>query len=319
VSHHFIVPTNENGVSLDARIGQDINLAMSRPFGFNHIFLYSHGWWTDAVRALEGYNRFTIEFSAQFRSNPGLAGLPTLSVGIHWPSTLSEDQFSLLNYVQAASFFTMEKRADTVGENCGQALLKFVLNAPRAGGEPLRIHLLGHSFGCKVVCAALEQIAEDSATDPIPDGVLFDAVLLQAALDNDELEAQKDYARLADGIPGLRLLVSRSDADSALGTLYPMAHQLAHLFHRVQPALGFAGPTAATAGRFGGASSVDVGPGFDAAAGDLQAGRLVVADLTALHNANPDNADPYAGHHSDIFLPEIYKLLQAFLFPRPAP
>src|SRR5262249_37699273 len=241
MSHHFIVSTNENGLSLDANIGKDIGLAMARPLGFSHVSVYSHGWWTDAIGAMQGYNRFTIEFSAQFRSVAALAALPTLNIGVHWPSTLSENQFSLLNYAQALSFFTMEKRADTVGENCGHALLKFILSARPPGA--LHVHLVGHSFGCKVVCNALQALVDNSATEPIPDDVVFDVTLIQAAFDNDLLAADKDYTGLAD-LPGLRLLVTRSDGDRALGTLYPAAHRLAHLFGNVQPALGSSGPAA---------------------------------------------------------------------------
>jgi hypothetical protein len=314
MSHHFIVPTNENGLSLDPNIGGDLGLAMAAPFAFTHISLYSHGWWTDAVGAMQGYNRFTIEFSAQFRSAAALAGLQTLNIGIHWPSTLTEDQFSLLNYVQALSFFTMEKRADTVGQNCGHALLKFLLEAPRRPGDsPLHIHLVGHSFGCKVVCKALQALVDDAGDTPVPENVIFDVVLIQAAFENNLLAADEDYAGLA-AIPDLRLLITRSDGDRALGTLYPTAHRLAHLFGSVEPALGSSGPAAGVADRFGGGAAVSVGPDFDAGAAGLPAGRLLVADLTPLHAAHPENEDPHSGHHTDIFQPEIYKLMAAFFF-----
>jgi hypothetical protein len=313
MSHHLIVPTKENGLSLDPNIGNDIGLAMEVPFGFSHVSVYSHGWWTDAVGAMQGYNRFTIEFSAQFRSAAALAGLPTLNIGVHWPSTLTEDQFSLLNYAQALSFFTMEKRADTVGENCGHALLKFILNGRPPGGDPLHVHLVGHSFGCKVVCSALQALVDGSATDPIPNGVVFDVTLIQAAFDNDLLAADKDYAGVAN-IPGLRLLVTRSDGDRALGTLYPAAHRLAHLFGNVKPALGSSGPAAGVAAQLGGRAAVVVGPNFDVGAAGLPAGRLIVADLSPLHAAHPENNESHSGHHSDIFHPEIYKLLAAFFF-----
>ncbi len=312
MSHHFLVPTNENGISLDSGIGNDIDRAMRTPFAFKDIFLYSHGWWTDAIQAMQGYNRFTIEFSAQFRSVAVLSGLPTLSIGIHWPSTLTEDQFSLLNYAEALSFFTMEKRADTVGENCGHALLKFILNGRPPGPDPLRVHLVGHSFGCKVVCKALQQIAEESATDPLPGNVAFNVVLLQAAFDNDELEPSKDYGGIT-GLPGLRLLITHSDRDRALSTLYPKAHEIAHLFHNVQPALGSSGPTPGIVNRFESVRSIVVGADYEP--GPL-AERLIVADLTPLHDAHPENNDSHSGHHSDIFHTEIYKLMAAFFFGR---
>jgi hypothetical protein len=310
MSHHFIVPTNENGVSLDGTIGSDIGLAMGSPFGFTDVFVYSHGWWTNAVGAMQGYNRFTIEF----RATVARLNLQTLNIGIHWPSTLTEDQLSIINYAEALSFFTMEKRADTVGENCGHALLKLVLSARAGGAGSLRLHLVGHSFGCKVVCKALQKLIDETASDPIPSGVTFDVALIQAAFDNDELEATKDYGGLA-GLPGFRLFITRSDGDRALATLYPTAHRIAHLFHNVQPALGSSGPTPDVITQFGGANSVNVGPNYDPGAAGLGGGRLIVADLSLLHAAHPENNDTHSGHHSDIFHVEIYKLLAAFFLP----
>jgi hypothetical protein len=284
---------------------------MGKPFGFKHVSLYSHGWWTDAVGAMQGYNRFTIEFSAQFRSTAALADLQTLNIGIHWPSTLTEDQFSLLNYAQALSFYTMEKRADNIGENCGYALLKLISNARARDSSPLHIHLVGHSFGCKVVCKALQKLV----TEQIPAGVVFDVVLMQAAFDSDLLAAGKDYSSIAT-IPDLRLLVTRSDGDRALSILYPEAHRLAHLFGSVQLALGHGGPAPSVAARFGGSTAITVGTGFEPGAGGLPAGRLLVADLSPLHAAHPENDNRHSGHHSDIFYAEIYKLLAAFFFSR---
>ncbi len=45
--------------------------------------------------------------------------------------------------------------------------------------------------------------------------------------------------------------------------------------------------------------------------------RLVVADLTPLHTHDQYKVDPISGlasgHHSDIFQPEIYRLISQFL------
>jgi Alpha/beta hydrolase of unknown function (DUF900) len=311
MSHHFVVPTNENGMSLDQYIVTDMEVAMKGPFQFGHVFLYSHGWWTNAIHAMEGYNRFTIEFSRFFRSTPALIDLPVLSVGIHWPSTLTEDEVSIDNYFQALSFYTMEKRADAVGSNATYTLLRVILDAWTGQPQPLNIHLLGHSFGAKVVCAALERLVEQSGAKPIPANVVFDLALLEAAFDNDELESQNDYGRVAGALPGLRLLVTHSDLDTALSKLYPAAHERARLLGKFKPALGNAGPSPATAALFGGASEIDVPPGFTVEEGGLP-GQLTVADLTKLHAANPAGAVKFSGHHSDIFYAEIYELLKAF-------
>jgi hypothetical protein len=312
MSHHFMVPTNENGLSLDPEIGDDISLAMKLPLGFDHVFLYSHGWWTDAIGAMQGYNRFTIEFSGEFRmANPKLANLPTLNLGIHWPSTLTEDQFSLLNYAQALSFYTMEKRADSVGDNCGYALLKFILGARAADAGPLNLHLVGHSFGCKVVCKTLQKLVDNSAAEIKSEKVAVDLVLMQAAFDDDLLGSEGSYSGLAD-IPGLRLLITRSDGDRALGTLYPAAHRLAHILGSIQPALGHSGPAPGVADRFGGATNISVGPEYQWAGPAPR--HLLVADLSPLHAAHPETDASHSGHHSDVFRKEIYRLLAGFIF-----
>ncbi len=84
----------------------------------------------------------------------------------------------------------------------GTRLLRLGLEARRdAGlGQP-RIQLVGHSFGCKVVCSALEQLAETLG----PSGLLADlevnVVLLQGAFDYDALEPGKSYGQFARGLP----------------------------------------------------------------------------------------------------------------------
>jgi Alpha/beta hydrolase of unknown function (DUF900) len=311
MSHHFIVPTNENGMSLDQYIATDVQAAMTGPFQFGHVFLFSHGWWTNAIHAMEGYNRFTIEFSRFFRTSPALVGLPLLSVGVHWPSTLTEDEVSVENYFQALSFYTMEKRADAVGVNTAYTLLRLIVDSWQGQPKPLFIHLLGHSFGAKVVCAALERLVEQSDANPIPNGVVFDLALLEAAFDDDELEPQNEYGKLAAALPDLRLLVTHSDKDSALSKLYPAAHKAARLLGKIKPALGAAGPSQAVKDLFGGAAEVDVAPGFAVPAGGLPS-QLTVADLTKLHTAHPEGFLKFSGNHSDIFYPEIYGLLSAF-------
>jgi hypothetical protein len=296
---------------LDQHINTDVVAAMSEPFQFDHVFLFSHGWWTNAIRALEGYNRFTIEYSRSFRSLPKLALLPTLNIGIHWPSTLTEDEVSVVNYFQALSFYTMEHRADSIGDNAAYTLLRLILDAAAKRKQPLRLHLVGHSFGAKVVCSAMSRLLEQAETNPLPAGVTFDVVLLQAAFDNDELDPANDYGKLAKAA-NVRVLVTRSDGDEALGTLYPTAHRLARLVGKIKPALGASGPSAGVVAAFGGAQQVTVNRGDAPAPGSLLGQRMVVADLSPLHAANPGGVVKFSGHHSDMFYKEIYALMTAF-------
>jgi len=117
--------------------------------------------WTDASGCNARYNRFTIGFARMVRgitagTPPVPLATPSLGIGIHWPSMLSEDAGSYRNWLEAASFYTMEKRADNIGENAGYLVLRSLFEHPLK-----RITLIGHSFGCKVVSHYFKNWAQD--------------------------------------------------------------------------------------------------------------------------------------------------------------
>jgi hypothetical protein len=322
MAHFFMVATNENGIISDQFITEDLRVALSEPLGFSDAFIYSHGWWTGPAKAMEGYNHFTIEFARTMMSIAKkvpageLGELPSgsLGIGIHWPSMLSEDAGSVANLFQAASFYTMEKRADNIGQNAGYLLLRSLFQTDL---KPERINLVGHSFGCKVVLSLLEEVIQDKSEVKIPKDIAINVVLLQAACDNNQLEKGDVYGDVAS-LTKLRMLITTSQEDKALHIAYPMAGKI-NFFRGTggRAALGAAGPTDAVVQLFGGKEDLNVGPGFDRAeVVKAAANRLVVADLTALHRA-PDNSykpDVFSGHHSDIFIPEIYELIVGFIF-----
>lgn len=318
MSNFITAPINENGIILDGDIGGIVKDAMAPPFRFTDVFVYSHGWWTNAIAAAADYNRFSVEFTRRLlligEAPPTLPRLPAsaFAAAVHWPSMLSEDQGSITNYLEALSFYSMAKRADIVGEHGVYSLLRMIFETIGGMASPpsLRLHLLGHSFGCRVVCAALEQIAQNKIA--VPASVTLDAVLLQAAFNNDELEPNGLYGDVPQ--LSLRVLVTRSDGDTSLGRWYPIAEKLVNLFSR-RPvvALGAAGPSAPTQAQFGGAGAVAVPPGFTYRAVVPLGQRLVVADLSPLHAA-AGPGDSFSGHHSDIYHDEIYQLIAGFLF-----
>jgi len=90
------------------------------------------------------------------------------------------------------------------------------------------------------------------------------------------------------------------------------------LFHKgATTALGFTGPTQATIGAFADHDEfpVDRGSKFFGARPAPPVGSLIVtADLTPVHQANTTFQGGPGGHHTDIFLPEIYDLMCWFLF-----
>ncbi len=120
-------------------------------------------------------------------------------------------------------------------------------------------------------------------------------------------------------LPTLRLLVTTSTLDSALGTWYPRAGKLANLLHPAPNALGSAGPTQNTIAAFGGsAKTVQVNAGFLASNMQGATGRLTVADLSPVHQARAASGQysggVIAGSHSDIDFNEVYQMVMGFLF-----
>lgn len=322
MSHFLTVPINTNGIITDAHIDTEIASAVAPPFSFTDVFIYSHGWWTTASTAMGDYNDFSVGFAKTLQNvmamNPSPlkrigANFSALSIGLHWPSTISEDQDSVANFAEATSFFTMEHRADAVGEHAAYALLRLLIDG-RKGRPPLRFHILGHSFGCRVVCSALQALTQDPATLKLAgdEQAEFNVVLLQAASDCDSLAPTRLYGNVLQKIPRLRLLVSVSDNDSALGTWYPKAQKLAHLFSDPIEAMGAAGPQ--------GNLVRAVSQRIDISRGKVPTpeGDFVVANLTPLHQAHAadyaaQGGGGWGGQHSDIYLDEIYELLARFL------
>ena len=114
---------------------------------------------------MQDYNRFTIGF-AELAQNIAIATpKPSLKaglgIGIHWPSMLSDDSGSIANSLEAATFYTMEKRADNIGENAGYMILRSLFEG---SPNPRRINLVGHSFGCKVILSLLQEVAQGTAS-----------------------------------------------------------------------------------------------------------------------------------------------------------
>ena len=323
MSHYITVPLNENGVISDEYIQDELKVVCTQRFGITDVFLYSHGWWTSAVAALADYNRFSVNFADKTLEiaaiePPPLARLrqtKAFGVGLHWPSMLSEDTGSLLNKLEAMSFYTMEKRADTIGHHGLYAIIRMAVEANQADGPPLRFHFLGHSFGCKVVCAALQEIADDEIKG-VTNALDISVVLIQAAFEDDAMEVGEEYASLSSDKFKARMLITRSDLDIALQKQFKLAKTV-NIFakNRDRVALGAAGPTDAVKQLFGGCYDLTINPGFKHGDFKPQGKRLVCADITPLHKANTAYpADSFTGHHSDINITELYELLAAFLF-----
>ncbi len=129
----------------------------------------------------------------------------------------------LLSPLRQISFWTMKKRARTCGETGGHRLVTAI---QAAGGDGLRIHLMGHSFGCIVIPSMLR------GTDPAHPLRVSTALLVQGAL------SLWSFAAQLPGDPGGQgwfrpvldqgrirgpMVVTTSRHDRAVGSLYPLA------------------------------------------------------------------------------------------------
>jgi len=326
MSHYITVPINENGVITDEHIQEELKVVCTDRFGITDVFLYSHGWWTSAVAAIADYNQFTVNFADKTLEIaaveppplPRLRTTKAFGIGLHWPSMISEDTASLQDKLQALSFYTMEKRADTVGHHGLYSIVRMAVEANQNGGAPMRFHFLGHSFGCKVVCAALQQIADDEI-EGVSEALDISVVLIQGAFESDGMENGQGYESIPSEKFNARVLVTRSDLDIALQKQFKLAKTI-NIFAKDKDhvALGAAGPTDAVKQRFGGCYDLTIAPGFKH--GDFKGAgqRLVCADLTPCHQAREASGaykgDSFGGHHSDINFAELYELIAAFLF-----
>jgi hypothetical protein len=130
--------------------------------------------------------------------------------------------------LQQASFWKMKNRARVVGEGGIHTLLDSLM---RAASPDVHFHLMGHSFGCIVVSAA---VAGPPGGTPLPRGVdtLF---LVQGALSLWSFSPDIPFARgtagyfnriFAKGLVRGPIITTRSSFDKAVGKLYPPAADL---------------------------------------------------------------------------------------------
>ncbi|HEY1685519.1 MAG TPA: alpha/beta hydrolase [Tepidisphaeraceae bacterium] len=298
----LFIPSNESGVVVDPYMRANLE-SIEIP---EDVFIYSHGWWTSAVDAMISYNRF----AAGLNSAAPPAG-KYLAIGIHWPSMLSENQRDWINCVESASFFTMEQRAEHVGRHAAADVLRSIFQRIKTGVN-LRVHLLGHSFGCKVICAALAEMIATTPRD-LWASAQFNLVLLQAAVEDDCLAPQGRYGTISQ-VPKLRILMTKSSQDTALCAHYPRAHALEWFDHEDRVALGAKGPAPAMLSQFAQPQNMVLNDADMPFARNIP---FLVVDLSEIHRRRALGGlfkpRPFAGQHSDIYFPKVYGLLGRFL------
>ncbi|MEU7496872.1 serine-threonine protein kinase [Streptomyces griseofuscus] len=224
------------------------------------------------------------------------------------------EEFSLPNpwegakeLLRQAAYYQMKGRAGTIGDHgLGPLLGKLAAKAPG-----VRVHLVGHSFGGRLVAFALRGLpgqARPVKSLTLLEGAFSHYVFADRLPDDPHRSgALKDQQRRIDG----PLVCCHSHFDAALGTFYPLASRLAGddrscLGNEIAAVLG---PRWGALGHDGvqavpGTARLDLA---GALAGRLPASGCVNVDAAAVVR----RGGPPAGAHSDILHPELARVVLA--------
>jgi hypothetical protein len=199
--------------------------------------------------------------------------------------------------LRQATYYAMKRRAGTVGEHgLGPLLGELSGRAPR-----LRIHLVGHSFGARLVSFALRGLP--------PRAAVASVTLLQGAFSHYTFSGPLPFDAAGGALHGMQRRVTgpvvacHSGHDQALGVFYPVASRMAG---EDRSLLGF-GDRWGALGHDGfqsldGATSLTLA---DAMAGPFPAGGCVSVDVSAVVRTG----GPPSGAHSDICHEELARLV----------
>ncbi|MFJ2736836.1 MULTISPECIES: serine-threonine protein kinase [unclassified Streptomyces] len=209
--------------------------------------------------------------------------------------------------LRQATYYTMKRRAGVVGERgLGPVLGRLAQSAPG-----VRVHLVGHSFGGRLVSFALNGLPEGAR--PVKS-----VTLLQGAFSHYAFASRLPGDPRAGGVLRGRerrvdgpLVCCHSRFDTALGTLYPLASRMADDDRSV---LGvdvgaLLGPAWGAMGHDG----VRAVPGTRACAlaaalaGPFPVSGCVNVDVSEVVR----RGGPPAGAHSDILHPELARVVLA--------
>lgn len=200
------------------------------------------------------------------------------------------------------SYYTMKARAGQIGQfGLGPWLADLHAADPR-----LRVHLVGHSFGARLVSFALAGIPDPQAS-PVASLTLVQAAFSHWAFAGsgaNPFGSAGALSNFADRVHG-PLLATHSDLDWAVGRWYPRASALAgHDASAVAVgrwgalgASGFQGVPQARSGELG-----PVGTSYD-----LEPGGFLSINASGIISNWRDSA--FAGAHSDIRKPELAHLI----------
>jgi hypothetical protein len=202
----------------------------------------------------------------------------------------------LANYF---TYYTMKDRAGIVGRTgVRQTILDLQKSSPK-----LQIHLIGHSFGARVVTAAANSL---TASKSIASMLLLEAAYSHNGLaQNWDGEGHDGAFRSAIALPNPKIAgvisITHSVHDTAVGIAYPLASRI---MNQVAAALGDANDKFGGMGRNGAQHTPEA---FDDFLLDVGALYTPLAAGRTIRNLNGDGPapKPTIASHGDVAKPEI--------------
>lgn len=143
----------EDGLkSLRNSLEHDLTKAKAQGAPYTHLFVYVMGWNTGQSESIENFNNlFGYLLDASIEEQK----FKPLFIGVSWPSAWSFGTSVWDNIVRGASFFNKKNDADEVGATWLNYLVNQVITGIKQKNPSLRVVLVGHSFGGRVVSRAL--------------------------------------------------------------------------------------------------------------------------------------------------------------------
>ncbi|WP_431956909.1 serine-threonine protein kinase [Nocardia lijiangensis] len=282
-------PTRETAVQLFAQL-RALHAATSEGFADGEITTPEPGMLDPDRDPVDLFTKFAdklAETGVEFEAGGGQAG----GIGDFVSRGLNGAKEAL----RQLSYWQMKNRAGVVGRTgLGPVIAKLA-----AGDNGVRVHLVGHSFGGRVVAYALDGLG-DADGSPIKSITLLQGAFSRFAFTN-ALPFRRGKGALAGRLDKLDgpLSVCFSRHDSALGVMYPLASfakgddaaEAEDKFFRYR-AMG-------SHGAFEADDSLPLGGA--GAAYPFQVRRILNLDASDVVTAG----DPPSGAHSDIFKTEL--------------
>jgi len=288
------VPINSAGIVTD--LDMDNKIADAMKLQPSDIYIYAWGWETAPGDQESNTARF-INGLGQAYAEAGNPPANPLNIGLVWPSTIRPNPHDPLNAFELLSYFSDLRMADQVGRQAGYAVMSLIVRTLVA--DMPCVHWIGHSMGCRIACSAINALDNQAAV--CLDNRL-DAVLLEAAFNNDELDINGAYRAIGCDV---RIMVTTNAEDRAVHEWYPAAERFCNFFSDPTPAMGATGPTPGTMfDREFHAAAID---------GSSATSDSITVDLTPMTATDGFKLDLWSGAHDDIYQPELWRFIAGWL------